>query len=64
MYIQELAQAAAVFAVAVGLSAWRVFAAVGQSNKGVDRLLGATTAIAAVWMVLAVLALESTLRVL
>ncbi|HWJ09696.1 MAG TPA: hypothetical protein VNS46_09995 [Nocardioides sp.] len=55
-----LGQAAAVFAIAVGLSAWRVVAAPGASTKAPDHLLGLCTAISACWMVAAVLAMETS----
>jgi len=60
MHIIELGQAAAVFAIAVGLSAWRVVAAPGPSPKGTDQLLGLCTAVAACWMLATCLVLETS----
>lgn len=60
MHVIELGQAAAVFALAVGLSAWRVVAAPGVTTKGPDRLLGLVTALSACWMLAAVIAVETS----
>lgn len=60
MYVIELGQAAAVFAIAVGLSAWRVVVAPGATNKGTDRLLGMCTAISACWMAATCLVLQTS----
>ena len=60
MHVIELGQAAAVFAIAVGLSAWRVVAAEGTPSKGTDRLLGLCTAISACWMLALCLVLEAS----
>lgn len=60
MHIIELGQAAAVFAVAVGLSAWRVVAAPGATTRDADRLLGLCTAISACWVLAICLVLETS----
>ncbi|NYI43183.1 hypothetical protein BJ993_000263 [Nocardioides aromaticivorans] len=60
MHVIELGQAAAVFAIAVGLSAWRVVVAPGPPIKAVDRLLGLCTAISACWVLAACVALETS----
>ena len=60
MHVIELGQAAAVFVIAVGLSAWRVIAAPGTTLRSADRLLGLCTAVSACWMLAAVLAMETS----
>lgn len=60
MHVIELGQAGAVFAIAVGLSLWRVVAVPGPTPKGVDRLLGACTALSACWLLAALVALETS----
>lgn len=60
MHAIELGQAAAVFAFAVGLSAWRVIAAPDPRAEGPDRLLGLCTALSACWMLAAAVALETS----
>ena len=58
MYLAELARSAAIFAVFLGLSSWRVFA-VGsvEAPKDVDRLLGWCMTISSLWLVVEVLRL-------
>ncbi|HWU20981.1 MAG TPA: hypothetical protein VN088_05620 [Nocardioides sp.] len=55
MYLADLARSAAIFAVFLGLSSWRVFA-VGSVElpKDVDRMLGWCTTISSVWFVVEV----------
>lgn len=62
MHVIELGQAGAVFAIAVGLSAWRVVAAPapGLTAKGPDRLLGLCTVLSACWLLAAVVAAETS----
>ncbi|KRC57744.1 MULTISPECIES: hypothetical protein [unclassified Nocardioides] len=60
MHVIELGQAAAVFAIALGLSTWRVVVAPSATNRGTDRLLGLCTAISACWMAATCLVLETS----
>ncbi|GAB4006491.1 hypothetical protein [Nocardioides ultimimeridianus] len=55
MYLADLARSAAMFAVFLGLSSWRVFA-VGSVTlpKDVDRMLGWAMTISSVWLVIEV----------